>query len=198
MANAFDTSNAPQGEPLELVAGDLITWRRDDLTGDYPTADYSLRYSFQCDEHAGGTKHNFDVDGSEDAAGYYVQITGATTLALNHYGHYTWQAYIIRTSDSARITIGSGQVNIAPDLDTQDNDARSHANIMLHKIQSLLEGRADADVASYSIGNRSLNKLSIDELLKWRDYYRAEYAKETRMAAIKAGKPGTQLVKVRF
>lgn len=37
-----------------------------------------------------------------------------------------------------------------------------------------------ADVASYSINGRSLTKITIPELLSWRDWYRAEYLREIR------------------
>ena len=49
---------------------------------------------------------------------------------------------------------------------------------MLDKIESILEGRADGDVAAYSINGRSLTKLDITDLLMWRDRYRADYLRE--------------------
>ncbi|MGI9438660.1 MAG: hypothetical protein ACR2OK_03035, partial [Parvibaculales bacterium] len=48
------------------------------------------------------------------------------------------------------------------------------AEIMLGKIETILEGKADSDVSSYSINGRSLNKFTPSELLEWRDYYRRE------------------------
>ena len=41
-----------------------------------------------------------------------------------------------------------------------------------------LEGKADSDVSSYSIGSRSLSKMTPEELTTWRDYYKAEYNRE--------------------
>ena len=49
---------------------------------------------------------------------------------------------------------------------------------MLDKIESILEGWADGDVAAYSINGRSLTKLDITDLLMWRDRYRADYLRE--------------------
>jgi hypothetical protein len=69
---------------------------------------------------------------------------------------------------------------------------------MLAKIKSLLEGKADADVANYSIAGRSLTKLSFDELIKARDYYQEEYNKEVRAQRISKGQPTGATVKVRF
>ena len=44
MANAFDSTNAPEGEPSEVVVGDFLQWKRSDLVSDYPTDLYSLSY----------------------------------------------------------------------------------------------------------------------------------------------------------
>ena len=46
------------------------------------------------------------------------------------------------------------------------------------KIESILEGRTDGDVAAYSINGRSLTKLAIPDLLMWWDRYRAEGLRE--------------------
>ncbi len=54
------------------------------------------------------------------------------------------------------------------------DDRRTHAEIMVAKIESVLQGRADHDIESYSIKNRSLTRMSVKELMHWRDYYRAE------------------------
>ena len=69
---------------------------------------------------------------------------------------------------------------------------------MLDKIESLLEGRADKDVSSYSIQGRSISKMTISDLLLWRDYYRKEVVKERRDNAIELGKPTKTTMKVRF
>jgi len=69
---------------------------------------------------------------------------------------------------------------------------------MLDKIQSLLVGRADSDVSNYSIQGRSLVKLSIDDLIRWRDYYRREAAMEKRKRNIKNGKRTKSSVMMRF
>lgn len=198
MANAFDPASAPQGEPIEITAGDLVIWRRDDLVTTYPTDSYSLSYAFQSIQNATVSGNNFDVTASEDTAGYYAQIDGATTLALANFGDYAWQAYITRTSDSARMTIGQGRVTIKTDFDSLNQDPRNHAEVMLAKIESVLEGRADSDVANYSINGRSLVKIAIEDLMRWRDYYRAEVTRLNRVEDIKLGRQVPSTIKVRF
>ncbi len=62
----------------------------------------------------------------------------------------------------------------------------SHATIMVTRIEALLEGRALADVDSYEIAGRSMRKMAVPELLKWRNFYRAEVKAEARQALIAA------------
>jgi len=84
------------------------------------------------------------------------------------------------------------------DLDDNQADPRTHAEIMLNKIQTLLQGKADADVSSYSVQGRSLTKLSFQELEDARDKYQQEVNKEKNDALIKRGKQTSSTIKVRF
>jgi hypothetical protein len=100
----------------------------------------------------------------------------------------------------AAIGLSSTRVRfeIAEDLDSNNSDPRTHAQIMLEKIKSLLEGKADVDVANYSVAGRSLTKLSFDELIKARDYYQEEFNKELIAERIRKKQPTGATVKVRF
>ena len=85
-----------------------------------------------------------------------------------------------------------------PDLDNAGTDLRSHAALMVSKIESILVGKADSDVSSYSIAGRSLSKMSFQELIEARDYYRAEYQKEKSAEDAKNGRKGVSTIQVRF
>ena len=113
-------------------------------------------------------------------------------------GYYHWQLEAVRTSDSERIVIDTGTFTAIVDLDVNNTDPRTHAEIMVDKIEGLLEGRADSDVNDYSIAGRSLTKMKVSELLQWRDYYRTEVAKEKRKELIRRGKGVNSTVKVYF
>jgi hypothetical protein len=194
MANLFDVDNAPTSEPSEVTVGSYIQWKRADLAEDYPVADYSLIYILRL---RGGTATEITITANEVNGEYVVQVPSTTSAGWTA-GNYHWQAEIQRTSDSSRVLVGRGDIRIMPDLDDNGTDPRSHAEIMLDKIESLLSGRADKDVSSYSINGRSLAKMNISDLLAWRDYYRKEVAKERREANIANGKPVKTTVKVRF
>lgn len=181
-------------EPAAFVAGDTVIWKRTDLHDDYPVASYSLSYTARL-EGSGST--SFSATASEDSTGYTVTLAAATTANYTA-GVYHWQAYVTRASDSARVTVDKGTFEVLANRASATSDPRSHAKIMLDKIESVLQGRADADVAAYTINGRSLTKLTIEELMTWRDRYRAEYRAEQRAERIANGDGVNSKIVVRF
>tara|TARA_X000001382_G_scaffold21909_1_gene13322 strand:+ start:463 stop:1050 length:588 start_codon:yes stop_codon:yes gene_type:complete len=194
LANAFDAATAPEGEPLSLVVGDFIQWKRSDLTTDYPTDEYTATYVARV---TGGGASEIQIAGTV-SGGAYLFAANSTSTASYNAGYYHWQLEIVRDSDSNRIVVDRGAFDILVDLDANNADPRIHAEKMLTKIESLLEGRADSDVSNYAIQGRSLTKLSIDELIKWRDYYNAEVSAMKRNEQIHLGRKTSATVKVRF
>ena len=192
MSNFFD--NPPETEPKTLLIGDLWTWKRTDLGTDYPNDSYTLSYELRL-EGTGATSISITASASGDD--YLVSVASATTAGYTA-GTYRWDAYITRDSDSERYRVDFGSFEIKPDRSASSADPRSHSKIMLDKIESLLEGRADADVEEYSIGGRSLTKLPLKDLLMWRDRYRAEWLREVRQERIRNGQPTGNTIKVRF
>ena len=80
---------------------------------------------------------------------------------------------LVRSSDSEAAVLGSGFLQVFGTTE----DRRSHAEIMFGKNESVLSGRADHDIESYTIKSRSLTRMSVKELLNWRDYYKDEVAR---------------------
>jgi hypothetical protein len=194
MANLFDPTNAPETEPLTFVLGDFVQWKRTDLVTDYPLATYSAQYVSRL---SGGGNTEFAVVGAETGGTYLFTIPSATSADFVT-GDYHWQLEIVRTSDSSRIVVQRGDWSILVDLDVNGSDPRSHAQIMVGKIESILQGKADSDVGSYSIAGRSLTKMSFAELMDARDKYKAEFTQELVKTRLQAGKPSGSTVKVRF
>jgi len=194
MAGLFDVANAQEGEPYEVVIGDFIQWKRSDLATTYDPDDYTLTYVARIT--AGGSAE-ITVTCSESSGAFLASISSSTSANFTA-GDYYWQAEILRKSDSERIVVDRGTFKIIVDLDVDSTDPRTHAEIMLAKIESLLEGRADGDVSSYSIAGRSLTKMSPAELIEWRDYYRREVAEQKRKNDVKLGRASPATVKIRF
>ncbi|MCH9836032.1 hypothetical protein K0U83_10240 [bacterium] len=194
MANLFDAANAPEVEPLKFVLGDFVQWKRSDLVADYPVALYSAQYVARI---SGGGSTEFTVVATEAGGTYLFTIPSATSSGFTA-GDYHWQLEIVRTSDSSRIVIQRGDWSAIVDLDDNGSDPRSHAQIMIGKIESILQGKADSDVGSYSIAGRSLTKMSFAELMDARDLYKAEFQQEVVKDRIRRGKASGATVKVRF
>lgn len=194
MANLFDPAQSPTVEPETVVVGDFIQWRRTDLSSDYPNTAYTMTYVARIT--AGGA-NEIQLVGTAYGSDYLFTVNSATSANFSP-GFYHWQLEALRQSDNNRIVIDRGFFTVVVDLDNNNADPRTHAEIMLAKIKSLLEGKADADVSNYSVAGRSLTKLSFDELLKARDYYQEEYNKEVRDQRIKKGQPTGTTIKVRF
>ena len=195
MVNLFDQNNALTTEPTSVVIGTLVQWKRADLSDVYAPATYDLIYNIRLKNGAGVDK-SVTATTANDGSFLATLTSNITTTMVA--GDYVWQAFISRKSDSAKISVGTGDIELLSNLDQNGADNRSHSAIMVTKIQSLLEGRADKDVSSYSIQGRSLAKMSITDLMMWRDYYRKEVAKEKQDALIAAGKASNATVKVRF
>lgn len=194
MANLFDANNAPEGEPLEIVVGDFLQWKRSDFVADYPSSAYSAEYVARI---TGGGSNEIKLAGV-GSADYYLFTVDSDTSADFEPGYYHWQLEITQTSSGNRIIVDQGDFNAIPDLDDNQADPRIHAEKMITKIETILEGKADSDVSNYSIAGRSISKMSFDELLAARDLYRRELVEHERKALLKRGKSNGATIKVRF
>lgn len=194
MANLFDPAEAREGEPEQVVVGDYIQWTRSDLSGDYPTDSYTATYVARI---TGGGNTEIQLTGTAYNGNYLFTVDSETSADFVA-GYYHWQLEIVRDSDGNRVVVDTGAFDAVVDLDVGGTDPRTHAEIMLDKIESILENRADSDVSDYSIGNRSLTKIPLKELMMWRDRYRAEFYQEKRKLRAKQGKTTGQNVLIRF
>ncbi len=193
MANLFDSANAPTGVPTEVVVGDFVQFKITQFSEDYSNSAYTMRFVARIST-GGATEVKVDATASGDD---YLFAVPSATSANYTVGHYHYQLEIERNSDNERIVVDRGEIDIVTDFDNQV-DPRHHAEIMLGKIESILEGKADSDVSSYSIAGRSLTKLSPDELVQWRDYYRREVSAIKRKEAIKHGRKPKSTILLRF
>jgi hypothetical protein len=196
LSNAFDRENYPQKEPSTLVLGDYWAWKRDDLADTYPIGSYALTYEFHEDSGGGGT-HKFTLTATEANDTYYIEAASSSTTGYA-VGDYIWEAYITKTADSNRVMVDSGRTTITQNLADTNADLRSHAKKVLDAIEAVIENRASMDQSSMSIAGRSLSRMSIDELMTFRDRYKAEYLKEIKLARIRNGQGTGNTPKVRF
>lgn len=193
MANLFDSANAPTGVPTEVVVGDFIQFKITQFSEDYSNSLHTMRFVARIST-GGSTEIKIDATALDDD--YLFSVPSSTSADYN-VGDYHYQLEIERDSDNERIVVDRGQIKVSTDFDNQV-DPRHHAEIMLGKIESILEGKADSDVSSYSIAGRSLTKLSPDELVQWRNYYRREVSAIKRQEAITHGRKPKSTILLRF
>ncbi len=188
--NLFDSTNYPAEEPSEMVAGDMWAWKRPDLAETYPPAEYSLSYVANAE--------------SSSAAGFTLDATGDDYTVLDSDtkatvpGGYVWNAFITRTSDSARVNVASGYWQIKHNLANGPLDSRSHAKIVLDAVNSVIEGTATKEQSSMSIAGRSLALRTYEELRQMRSDYRSEVAQERDTEMRKQGTGGSNKILTRF
>lgn len=163
-------------EPLEITAGDVVTWRKS-ISG-FPSSSWMLSYSLRnADQQIDITQVTADADGTS----FDVKVASADSSAWTP-GDYVYQAYVTCTAPVTlggqdyvvgdRLTIEQGKITILANLQAaQPFDNRSHNKIMLDAITAVLEGRATADVMEYTIGSRHLRKMAVMELEEWRGLY---------------------------
>lgn len=205
MANLFDTANAPEGEPDQIVIGDFVQWKKSQLITDYPSNLYTVRYIARI---SGGGDNEILITGVGQTGHYLFTVlkddtgqgNGLTVTGSSDYtqGHYFYQLEVERNSDNERVVVDRGHFMVVPDLDVNQADPRSHAEIMLGKIESLLSGKADNDVSSYSIAGRSLTKMTFEELVNARNFYKREVKLETNEIDLKHGRKNSSTIQVRF
>jgi hypothetical protein len=177
-------------EPTKLVAGDAAKWTKnlpqylpaDGWVVTYAIVKAGVRYAVTASDNGDGT--------------HLVSVTAATT-ALWEPGAYHWQAYATKASE--RYTVAAGALTVVANFAAGAADGRSHVARTLDALEAVLEGRASSDQLAYSIGGRSISKMTPEQLLTWRDKYRAELAAETKAAALAAGIGASNgTVRVRF
>ena len=191
MANKF--TEIPEKEPITIYKGETVVWNRKDLT-DYPVGSYAMSWIARLESN-GGTSFSATVTEVDD---YYKFTLDNSATGGYTTGDYFWVLKVTQSSDSEELILETGKITVKDNYFGSTGDTRSHAKIMLDKIESILEGRADADVSSYSIQGRSLSKISIAELLQWRDYYKAEYQKEVARFRTGNEEGSGRVVKVQF
>ena len=161
MQNPFETASRPYVEPDSIVLGAYSAWNR---TLPFNPALYGVKHVLRL---AGVARTVAGVSIGND--NWTFEATTLLTAAWAA-GDYTWDLVLIRTSDSAESILESGTIKVF----AATADRRDHAQIMVAKITSILENRADSDVGSYTIKTRSITKMTVKELIDWRDYYLAE------------------------
>ncbi len=175
-----------------LTAGDTLDF--DTSVPDYPaSAGWTLKYRLA--PRSAGTA--IDLTAAANGDDYTVTALAATTLGWAT-GNYTWTAFVEKGAE--RYTVDRGQLQIRASSTTlaAGTDTRTHARKVLDAIEALIESKGAADVVEYTIGNRSIKKMGMADLLVWHSRYSAMVQNEDRAERVANGLSAGGKIQVRF
>jgi hypothetical protein len=190
--NYFNTVS--EGYPTSIVVGDFVQFKRSDLIANYDPTLYTMEFVGRI---AGGG-NEIKITATNATTHYLFQASSTVTETWT-VGDYHWQLDVIRNSDSERYTLERGHnLTVVADLDLNMSDPRTHEEITLEKLRSLIQGKADADVSSYSIAGRSLTKMTFAELTEAEDYFAKKVASQRARLEGEQNRDTGATIKVRF
>jgi hypothetical protein len=180
--------------PSAVFAGDTVLFS--EYFADYPASDgWAITFDFRA---ANGKAISFtSSQDSANSARHFVSLTPALTSTWIP-ADYSGVGRAIKSGQ--KITVWTGALTVNAELSSQtDNfDTRTHARKCLDAIESVLEGKATRDVLNTTIAGQSISRLTPDQLISFRAYYRAEVLAEETEDAIANGRAGGNQILVRF
>lgn len=181
--------------PAQLAAGDSLTWRddatHDNLNNAITSGDWTLIYHFR-------GAQSLDVTATANGPGWETTITASQSTGLTP-GVFYWQAAV--TKGDQRITIGTGTLKITPNLvaATGTYDGRSESEQALAAINAEISARLTGGMAEeYTIGNRSLKKTPMKDLIVMQSRYKSIVTRERQAQQIANGLGNPRAMFVRF
>ena len=189
----------------QFAAGDSVTWLDDPfeaLQGQavipITSGSYSLTYSLR------GPATGLDIVGTAQGSGWQFAITPAQSAALNTgtaFAIWYWQAFAAATG--VRYQAGAGQVRVDPNFAALSTgtpyDGRSLEEVALANIKAELAQRiTGGGVIKYTIGNRSLEKETMANLLSLQSRYEAVVARQKTRDAVRNGQGNPSKTFIRF
>jgi len=153
------SDNIPETEPTTLIAGANWEWKRTDLSDDYPASEWTLTYYYLLDT---GTT-NFSIEASADGEDFSVDVA-PTTTANYTVGDYKWQAYA--TKGTEKVLIDRGCLEVLQDFSADQSDPRSHNQIVLDLLETVIQGKATRDTMKTEINGKKVERMSWDEVMR--------------------------------
>lgn len=176
--------------PPKINEGDTIRWRdvatKDSLGNPVTSADWTLRYYIRFNRN----NHGATVTGTAYGSGWEFLLTAATTDGFHADDTGYWQAVATRATEA--ITFGTGQFDIDANLAYAGTpgaiDNRSQVQKDLDAVQAAIRALISGGVVKqYSIGNRSLTKYDLSDLLALETKLKVDLKREQKAQLIANG-----------
>lgn len=179
-------------EPTIIYAGDKIEWT-ESLSDYLPSEGWTLKYVLI----NSAARQTFASTDDNDS--HKISLTSDDTSDWAP-GSYTLQSYVEHTDGTIEV-IRRLTVTVKQNLITATTyDFRTHAQKTLEAINSAIEGRASQNVLSLQIStpggsSKALQYLSMDELIKAKNFYQSLVDSELQQEKIEAGlDPGNKIL----
>lgn len=181
--------------PALIYSGDTVKWN-EPATADYSsTASWVATFSLK---HADGNDALTVTGVADGAGGWNFTLTAVQTATLHASIHW-WQLVVTKAGE--RYTLGTGDLAVQGDIPASGNhyDGRSQSQIDLDAVRAAMRARiAGGEVQEYSIGNRSLKKMPMADLIALETKLKADVARENRADRLAKGLNSGRSVFVRF
>lgn len=183
------STDIPKKEPSEIIIGDTIKWRREDLSAHYPASSWTLNYALR-------GPAVIDITATADGDNFSVSVAKTTTAGWT-VGDYWWAAYVSKGTE--RYQIDSGTVKLKPNLSAIASgtyDGRSDAKIAYDNAIDIWKNVKR--YGSYSIAGRTFTLRDMPEIIAYVDRCKADYLREVKAEKIANGEASGGKVLVRF
>lgn len=182
--------------PSNLTAGDSVQWDDEPFAANgvrYDSSTYALTYELR------GPKQ-LTVQATPSGAGWRSAIAVEASAGLSA-GTYWWAAVV--TGTGIRLTVGSGKLEVLPDLasvSVDGYDGRSMAEKALADAEAALAdlNASGKRVKKYAIGTRNAEYYTAAELLTAVNYWRLRVMNEKTAESIANGLGNPRNLHVRF
>lgn len=182
-------------EPTTLFAGDKIEWT-ESLSDYLPSDGWTLKYILI------NSLNRYTFNSSDENNSHKVSLLNADTSAWA-LGDYILQSYVEHT-DGTIETITRLSIKVEQNLITATTfDFRTHARKTLDAINTAIEGRASQEVLSLQVStpggsSKALQYLSMDDMIKAKNYYQSLVDAEITQEKINAGQNAGNKILISF
>lgn len=173
--------------PKEFRAGDSLKFT--DSVKNYEAPTWTLHYAL----FNGDLSLNFSSTAS--GSDHDINVAPSATQSWPK-GEYRWQAYV--TDGTDRFTVGSGLINVLPNLAGSIAGQLTHVERTLSALEKSIEELATKTHSAVIFNGRSYTLKEMGDLVVMRDKYKSELSRVKRAEKIKQGLTKAGSVRVRF
>jgi hypothetical protein len=184
--------------PAKLVSGQHAKWTI--ALEDFPSSEWTLTY------HLRGSAAK-DVSATvslTEPSGFDVDLLavangGSTPLTP---GQYFWQSYATNVSDPTdKRLVGSGRVEVLTDFSNPlltSFDGRTTNEKIWAAIKAMIAKKATRDQMSFTIGQRTISRIPMDQLIQFEQHYAKLVSADRRQARIDKGESPFENILTQF